>query len=157
MARSPATARKRILSEEDHGDLEGLVGYNLKRAYVILSTDFRRALGEDGFAPRVFSALSLIVEFPDITQSDLARKLGIERSGLVAIIDELESRGFVLRQPVPGDRRVQALSPTEAGKAAYFSAREVVLAHEKELLSHLSPEEIEILIGLLQKIRATGS
>ena len=65
MARSPATARKRILSEEDHGDLEGLVGYNLKRAYVILSTDFRRALGEDGFAPRVFSALSLIVEFQD--------------------------------------------------------------------------------------------
>lgn len=157
MARSPATARKRSLSEEDHGDLEGLVGYNLKRAYVILSTDFRRALGEDGFAPRVFSALSLIVEYPDITQSDLARKLGIERSGLVAIIDELEDRGFVLRQPVPGDRRVQALSPTEAGKTAYFSAREVVLAHEKELLSHLSPEEIETLIGLLQKIRATGS
>ena len=50
MARSPATARKRILSEEDHGDLEGLVGYNLKRAYVILSTDFRRALGEERLA-----------------------------------------------------------------------------------------------------------
>ena len=156
MARSSAAAQKRIHSDEDHGDLEGLVGYNLKRAYVIVSTDFRRALGEDGFAPRVFSALSLIVEFPDITQSDLARKLGIERSGLVAIIDELESRGFVLRQPVPGDRRVQALSPTEAGKAAYFNAREVVLEHERELLSHLSQEEIETLIDLLQKIRAAG-
>lgn len=141
---------------DDHGDLDDLVGYNLKRAYVIVTADFRRALGEDGFAPRVFSALSLIVRYPGITQSELARKLGIERSGLVAIIDELESRGFVARQPVPGDRRVQALAPTETGQSAYAKARDMVRSHEAELLSCLSEEETATLMSLLRKIRGIG-
>lgn len=153
MAKSSAAQHHQAPAETGHGDLEDLVGYNLKRAYVIVSADFRRALGEGGFAPRVFSALSLIVRFPTITQSELARKLGIERSGLVAIIDELERRGLVLRQPVPGDRRVQALAPTRAGTTAYFEALAVVRTHEANLLSGLSPEEVATLVGLLQRIR----
>ncbi|WP_240453943.1 MarR family winged helix-turn-helix transcriptional regulator [Chachezhania antarctica] len=134
-------------------DLEDLVGYNLKRAYVILSADFKRTLGEDGFAPRVFSALSLIVQYPDITQSELARMLGIERSGLVAIVDQLEQRGFVQRNAVPGDRRVQALMATGDGCAAYEQARASVEAHEEKLLSHMTPRDVETLLGLLRKIR----
>jgi len=121
-------------AEAPPSDLDGFIGYHMKRAYVTLSTDFRRALGEDGFAPRVFSAMSLIVQFPNITQSELARKLGIERSGLVAIIDELEQRSFVRRQPVPGDR---------------------VHDHENQLLSHMTTAEKATLVSLLQKIRKT--
>ena len=156
MARVTAARQSAQISPEDHADLEDFVGYNLKRAYVIVDADFRRALGADGLAPRVFSALSLIVHTPGMTQSDLARTLGIERSGLVAITDDLEARGFVIRQPVPGDRRVQALAPTEAGQAAYLDALQTVRAHEARLLSDLSPAETETLIGLLRKIRQIG-
>lgn len=156
MARSTAATRREEDPTEVDGDLEGFIGYNLKRAYVVVSTDFRRIMGKNGLAPRQFSALSLIVQFPNITQSELARKLGIERSGLVAIIDDLEGRGFVSRQPVPGDRRVQALSATTGGQAAYAEAHKMVMAHEAELLSDLSPQEVETLVGLLQRIRSKG-
>ena len=139
---------------EEYTDLEGFVGYNLKRAYVIVSQDFRQTLGDEGLAPRVFSALALIIQFPRITQSDLARKLGIERSGLVAIIDDLERRGYVSREPVLSDRRVQALAPTEAGKAACLQAQEAVKAHEAQLLSCLTAQETQTLIRLLRKIRS---
>lgn len=88
--------------------LEDVFGYNLKRAYLIVQADFRRALGDQDLGPRVFSALSLVVQFPDITQSGLARMPGIERSGLVALVDDLQARGYVERTEVPGDRRVQA-------------------------------------------------
>lgn len=141
------------VEDRAHSDLEDLVGYNLKRAYLIVSSDFKRTLGQDGFAPRVFSALSLVAQFPNITQSELARNLGIERSGLVAIIDELEDRELLQRIAVPNDRRVQALAPTAAGLAAYARARDAVRAHEAELLSVLSPEENETLLRLLRKIR----
>lgn len=137
-------------------DLEEFIGYNLKRAYVIVQADFRRALGEDGFAPRVFSALSLVVQYPNVTQSGLARMLGIERSGLVAIVDELEGRGLLKRTNVPGDRRVQALVPTQKGKTVYADARATVRAHEEQLLSNLSTEEKTTLMALLAKIRAHG-
>ena len=139
--------------ELEASDLEDLVGYNLKRAYIVVQTDFRDALGKDGLSARVFAALSLAVKFPNITQSELARMMGIERSGLVAIVDELEERGYLRRAAVPGDRRVQALVPTPAGIAAFEEARKAVQAHEDRLLANFSDAEKETLMQLLQKIR----
>lgn len=136
-------------------DLETLVGYNMKRAYVAIQKDFRAALGEGGLSPRTFSALSLVVAHPNISQSDLARMLGIERSGLVAIIDDLEARKFLCRTLVPGDRRVQALVPTKAGIAAYGATLVTVQAHEDRLLADLSTSEKDTLMQLLMKIRLT--
>ena len=139
--------------ESGASDLEDLIGYNLKRAYVVVQTDFREALGRDGLAPRVFSALSLVNEHPDITQSELARRLGIERSGLVAIVDELEGRGYLARTSVPSDRRVQALVPTEAGQQAYAEAVATVRAHEDRMFAAMTTKERETLLRLLKKIR----
>ncbi len=139
--------------EIESSDLEDLIGYNLKRAYVIVQADFRDALGEDGLSARVFSALSLTVKYPNITQSELARMMGIERSGLVAIVDELEERGYLQRAPVPGDRRVQALVPTDGGRQAYATAIKVVRGHENRLFEGMTEEEKSTLLTLLKKIR----
>lgn len=139
--------------EVESSDLEDLIGYNLKRAYIIVQTDFREALGKDGLSARVFSALSLTVKFPNITQSELARMMGIERSGLVAIVDELEERGYVKRAAVPGDRRVQALVPTDIGRQAYGSAIDIVRAHEDRLFVDMTAAEKTTLLGLLKKVR----
>ena len=138
----------------DKSDLEAFIGYNLKRAYMIVQADFRAAQGVGGLSARAFSALSMVVQFPEITQSALARSLGIERSGLVAVVDDVEARGFVSRAPVSGDLRVQALVPSSAGRAAYADALDRVRAHERDLLSHFSEDERTILLGLLRKIRA---
>lgn len=140
----------------DADDLESLVGYGLKRAYVIMQSDFRATLGEGGLTPRSFAAQSLVVQRPDITQSELARLLGIERSGLVAIVDDLEQRGYLRRTTVPGDRRVQALVPTKAGCAAYDAALAAVRAHEGKMLGGLSHAERATLMSLLNKIRTAG-
>lgn len=137
----------------DASDLEELIGYNLKRAYVIVRTDFRKTLGKDGMSARVFSALSLCVRFPNITQSELARMMGIERSGLVAIVDELEAKDYLRRVQVPTDRRVQALVPTKAGCAAYREAIAAVRAHEDALFQDMTDEEKQTLLALLKMIR----
>ena len=137
----------------DAESIEGFHGYNLKRAYMVFRDDFRRVVGEAGLSPRVFSALSLIVETPDMTQSELARRLGIERSGLVAIVDELETRGLARRCPVPGDRRAQALSPTAQGIHDFEQTVALVRRHEDALLSVLTSEEQALLLGLLRKFR----
>ncbi|WP_439508933.1 MarR family winged helix-turn-helix transcriptional regulator [Yoonia sp.] len=136
-------------------DLEILIGYNMKRAYVAIQKDFRAALGEGGLSPRTFSALSLVVAHPNISQSSLARLLGIERSGLVAIIDELERRNYLTRSHVPGDRRVQALVATHEGNAAYQATLATVQAHEERLLATLSASEKHTLMQILIKIRLT--
>lgn len=136
-------------------DLEGLVGYNMKRAYVAMDKDFRIALGEGGLTSRSFSALSLVINLPQISQSDVARRLGIERSGLVAIIDDLEARGYVVRRVTSEDRRVQALDPTTSGQKAYCEALAAVRAQEARLLADLSQRQVADLIEVLRKIRLT--
>ena len=56
----------RIVANDDlkTPDLEELVGYNLKRAYIVVKEDFRDAMGKDGLSARVFSALSLTHDHP---------------------------------------------------------------------------------------------
>ena len=133
--------------------LDDLVGYNLKRVYMIFQSDFRATLGNDGLAPRSYSALALAVQNPEITQSDLARKLGIERSGLVAIVDQLESLGLLRRVGGPGDRRIQALTPTEKGQTLFARTADTVARHETRLLSVLTPNERSHLVEILKKLR----
>ncbi|KUP90835.1 MarR family winged helix-turn-helix transcriptional regulator [Tritonibacter horizontis] len=140
----------------ESSDLEELFGYNLKRAYIIVQNDFREALGQDGLSARVFSALSLTVKYPNITQSELARMMGIERSGLVAIVDELEGRGCLSRVQVPTDRRVQALVPTDNGRRLYQETIAAVRAHEDRLFSDMTESEKTTLLALLKKIRQKG-
>lgn len=144
--------------EEERRDsaFESLIGYNLKRAYVIVEADFKRSMKQFDLSPRVFAALSFVVTSPGLTQSDLARRLGIERSGLVAIIDELEAREFMKREPVPGDRRVQALRPLPAGLEIYNAAMVRAQSHEDILLGGLDAAEKQTLLTLLGKIRASG-
>jgi len=143
-------------AEAEDPAFEALVGYNLKRAYLVMQADYRRAMELTELSPRVFSALSFVVGMPGLTQSDLARRLGIERSGLVSIVDGLEARGYLNRTAVPGDRRVQALEPTDAGMAAYDDAIRRAHAHETELLSVLNNNEKQTLLALLGKIRSAG-
>ena len=133
--------------------LDRLIGYNLKRVYILMDADFRKTLEDDDMPPRVFSTLSIIVETPGVMQSDVARMLGIERSGLVAIVDGLEKRGLVERQPFPGDRRVHALHSTPAGKEVFQRGIKAVFAHEERALSMLSQGERKKLLSLLRKIR----
>lgn len=133
--------------------LDDLVGYNLKRAYVIVQADFRDTLGKDGLTARVFSALTMVVEQPNITQSDLARALRIERSGLVAIVDELEAKKLLKRVSVPGNRRVQPLQPTASGKRMFQSVLKKVKGHEERLFSVLSSNEQAQLRACLKKFR----
>jgi DNA-binding MarR family transcriptional regulator len=95
----------------------------------------------------------MVVESPGIKQIDVARLLGIKRSGLVAIVDGLEARGLVGRRSHPTDRRIQELQPTEKGEAVYRRALEAVAAHEARFLTMLSPREQDTLLQLLRKIR----
>lgn len=136
--------------------LDQLIGYNMKRVYILVQNDFRQVLTDDDISPRMFSVLSMSVESHGITQSEVARQLGIERSGLVSIIDDMERRGLLRRMPVEGDRRAQALHPSEEGRAVYKRALSAVFEHEERFFSVLSQQERELLLGMLMRVRRSA-
>lgn len=79
---------------------------------------------------------------------DIADSLLISRSGLTGIVSELERRGYVSREPTPGDGRGIQAALTKTGLAAFRKAHRVHLAGVRELfLRHLSDEQLRQLAG----------
>lgn len=138
-------------------DLSALIGYNLKRALSIVQGDFSRTLSELDLRAVSFSALSIIVAEPGLTQTQLADALQIERSNLVTIIDELANRNLIARTAVVGDRRRYSLMPTDLGKALAADARTRVAAHEDRLFACLTASERQELQRILRKFRQAAT
>jgi DNA-binding MarR family transcriptional regulator len=71
---------------------------------------------------------------------------------LVALVDELESKGLLERRPHESDRRSYALHLTEAGQSTLQAIGRIARDHQQALLSGLSEEEQRELAALLQRV-----
>ncbi len=136
----------------DYDILPTLIGYHLRRAQIGVFNDFVRTMSREYVSPGQFGVLTLIGANPGLSQSALARAVGIERSTMVAVIDTLEARGFVERQPSPVDRRSYALMLSENGGTLLEKLKPQVYGHEDAVAKDLSLEEREELIRLLSKL-----
>ena len=127
-------------------------GYNMKRVYMKVRADMTATLAPAGLRVATFSALAVILENPDITQTRLAQALKVERSGVVVLVDELENADLIARHRVKGDRRSYALRATLKGRRAWDRAEALVHAHEARLFAPLRAEEREALRAALRRI-----
>lgn len=134
------------------GLLPSLLGYQLRRAQVGVFQNFTEMVGAAELTPGQFGVLVVIDANPGLSQTQLGNALGIDRSTVVAVIDRLESRGLVLREAAPNDRRSHALRLSESGKTTLSRLTERVRAHEREIARDLSPDERVRLIELLGRV-----
>ena len=81
----------------------------------------------------------------------MAEEWRCDASNVTWMVDRLEQHGFVERQSLPNDRRVRTAALTEAGIAAQARAREL-LSQAPESFSNLEAGELEILVGLLERL-----
>lgn len=83
------------------------------------------------------------------TQAGLAAHLGIDRTVMTYLLDDLCGAGLVERCPDPADRRVRRIAATRAGRDTLARAEQAVAAAEDEVLADLSPAERVTLRALL--------
>jgi DNA-binding MarR family transcriptional regulator len=83
---------------------------------------------------------------------ELAVLAGVDPPYLTLIVDDLQSRGLVVRREHPTDRRVKLVSVTDEGMRMALDA-ESVLARPPQALARLSEGELQTLEGILEKIR----
>jgi DNA-binding MarR family transcriptional regulator len=103
-------------------------------------------------APPDAGILRLLRAAGGLSQQELASKLQIHPSRLVAILDNLEKRGFVERRANLNDRRLYSLYLTKDGEQILEKIGKVAREHQDALLSALSREERDELAKLLLKI-----
>lgn len=148
-------ARTASPSTIDRGLLTELVGYALRRAQVAVFRDFGRAM-EDlpvPLSPGEFAILVLVERNPALSQTALARAIGVDRSTLVPILDRLERSGLVARRPVPRDRRRHALALGRRGARLMAGYVAAARKHDKRVQRGLSPREAVQLLRLLDRLR----
>lgn len=124
----------------------------MARAGSLGSVAANRALADLDLKVRHYSVLSLVCSEQGPTQRQLSEHLVLDPSQIVLIVDALEKRGAVQRQPDPTDRRSKIVVPTPAGRELYARARAVVTTATDTTLSALSQDERSTLLELLQRV-----
>jgi DNA-binding MarR family transcriptional regulator len=132
-----------------------------RRAFAALLLAQVGAHGAKQFADRL-SVLKLtpphagilrrLVQSPGISQRELATALGMHASRLVAVLDEMEKLGLLIREANTEDRRTYSLQVTAKGKETMEQIAAISQHHNEALCAALNEEERAVLVGLLQRI-----
>src|SRR5256714_11106120 len=113
---------------------------------------FSEALEPFGIRPRHVAALIELRDRGELTQQSLCGQLHLDPTNLVAILNELEQRGYATRRRDPEDRRRHLVEVSKKGLAVIDKVSEVMDGVEADLLEGFEPAEREQLEGLLTSI-----
>lgn len=138
------------------GRLGGFVGFRLKRIHLHFSQVFSQLTEGDGIRSGVFSSLAIIAANPGISQIELSREVGLDKSVMVSIIHELEEQGWAERRRSATDRRRHALHITAAGERQLDALFDVLHETEIKVLQTLTSGERQILNELLDRMYAAA-
>jgi len=136
----------------DLGILPGLLGYQLRRAQITAFQHFAATVGLAGVTPGWFGLMVIVAKNEGLSQTRLARALGVDGSTMVAMIDRLEENGCLRRHRSEIDRRSHALYLTEEGTGLLGRLTPMVEAHEADLAQGFSASDKQALLSLLAKI-----
>jgi DNA-binding MarR family transcriptional regulator len=101
-----------------------------------------------------FRLLATLVEFGPASQAALGRRSSIDRSDVVAALNELESDGYVERSPDPADGRRNIITITTAGKRQHKRLANLVGKAQEEIFAPLSATDRARLATILGKLLA---
>jgi DNA-binding MarR family transcriptional regulator len=135
-----------------YGVLDSLMGYAVRRAQIKQYEAFIAALEPWHITPPRFSAMVIVSLNHGLKLTQLAKILGIARSGAVILVDALEELGYVERQPAPEDRRAFSLALTEKGKHDLVKITKAVVDQDQQVIKPLSAAEQHELRRLLIKL-----
>jgi DNA-binding MarR family transcriptional regulator len=100
--------------------------------------------------PRGYQLLAAAAQDAPLNQGAIAQQLGIDRTMLTYLVDDLEELELVVRRPDPQDRRSRRVVVTERGRVLWRERQEAIRRVEAHLLSSLDPDDAATLRRLLQ-------
>ncbi|MCU1659766.1 MAG: MarR family transcriptional regulator [Pseudonocardiales bacterium] len=125
-----------------------LISRAYAHAHRLLSDGFAAA-GSRGYHYRLLGALE---EFGPASQAALGRGTGIDRSDVVASLNELAGPGFIERVPDPDDRRRNIISITPAGTRQLRKLDKVLAGIQEKLLAPLPAADRTEFVRLLTRL-----
>jgi MarR family transcriptional regulator, organic hydroperoxide resistance regulator len=101
--------------------------------------------------------LSALDKTPGLTQVELAKTLGLDKTTLMSQLDRLEHHGLIIRRPDPRDRRARIPELTHAGNQLRAEVAAASTTAEAEALRSFSAEEVGVFRRMLFEIIGTST
>jgi len=142
-------AKSRELGEYDLANAScRLLKLALRRAGELVAEE----IGESGLRPRPFMTLIAIQQNPGVTQNDLVRITGSDRSTIGELIQRFETRGFITRTRDVNDQRVNLLYVTDQGMQAVRDSLQGTMRAEERFREMVPAEHRETFFKILAQL-----
>jgi len=115
-----------------------------------------RVLSESGLTGTQCPYLVRICRKPGISQDQLAGMLYVSKSNVTRQLERMEQAGLVTRSPLPTDRRVMQVFPTEAALALMPKLLKVFSDWNEILTKGFTTEEQQVLLSMLERLYANA-
>jgi DNA-binding MarR family transcriptional regulator len=155
-AKMKSTSVESEIPELLFAELDGLLGYHLRRAQGAMHRDFMSTVAGFELTQKQAATLWLIHANPGVAQVSVASALGMDRATMMSVIDRLEERGFVVRKRSMVDRRRQELYLTPLGQTTLRKVKARIQEHESRVQQLFTGQELSSLIAMLKKFREIG-
>jgi DNA-binding MarR family transcriptional regulator len=137
--------------------LASRLGYLLKHAQQRLVLAAEPVMARHGIDGRELAVLTVLAADYPLSQHEAAERLGVDRTTMVALVDDLEAKGLVERHRSLQDRRKNIVQLTETGERCLDAAGRARDAVEHEFLAPLGDKlgsqflrALQILAGVRQ-------
>jgi DNA-binding MarR family transcriptional regulator len=140
-----------LLDVMDLGLLSESIGPAIRLLRNVLSSRILQAFEPYGMRSGTFSTMALIAANPGCSQSEIARQIGTDKSIVVAIVDDLERKGYAERHRSTEDRRRNALTLTAKGEETMQTLNRIGRDIEQPIRDALSPAEFTKFISLARR------
>ena len=133
-------------------DLYSKPGYLFRRAQQIAVAIFMEECAAQALTPVQYAALVAIREHAGLDATRLSALVAFDRSTLGDVLERLEQRGLILRQPSPQDKRVKLLFPTPRGRKLLTEVMPAMERAQARMLAPLKPSDRQTLLRLLGEL-----
>ncbi len=129
-------------------------GHLLRRAQQYSFDLFSKEIGDSRLTPRQFAVLLTVQQNEGLSQTDLVRLTGIDRSTLADMISRLIKRGLLTRTRTKEDARANSVKISAAGKRELSTHLAKVRKAEKAILGPVAASQ---RAGFLKSLKAIAA
>jgi len=131
--------------------LENSPSHLLHRAEQLAADRFTQLVGEN-VTLRQFAVLAAIAESPGLSQSELVKATGVDRSTLADMMNRMEKREWVSRTPSASDARALSIRLASAGATILAAATQFAIAADAAILDAMPASKRKSFMNMLSKL-----
>jgi len=133
-------------------DLYTMPGHLIRRVQQVSTAIFTDECGEFDLTAVQYAALSMIEANPGVDATRLSALIAFDRSTIGGVLERLEAKGWIARDPSPQDRRIKLLRISQNGAALLRQVEPAVRRVQERLLAPLAPRDRTTMLRLLAEL-----